>query len=77
MNSNKIQILHLLQELQLEIDDDIRIRQYIESNNYAPVIALLRGKRGGFLQRLHICQKAIDDLDLLVYLLKRLELGGQ
>ena len=69
----KDKVLYLLQELMLEQKENDMLNQYLEDANYELAVMLLRKKRVAMMARLHESQKAIDDLDLLVYQIKKLE----
>ena len=69
----KDKVLYLLQELMLEQKENDMLNQYLEDANYELAVMLLRKKRVAMMARLHESQKAIDDLDLLVYRIKKLE----
>lgn len=69
----KDKVLYLLQELMLEQKENDMLNQYLEDANYELAVMLLRKKRVAMMERLHESQKAIDDLDLLVYQIKKLE----
>ena len=69
----KDKVLYLFQELMLEQKENDMLNQYLEDANYELAVMLLRKKRVAMMARLHESQKAIDDLDLLVYQIKKLE----
>lgn len=69
----RAKILYLLQGLKLEQKENDMLNQYLTETNYELAVVWLRKKRVAMLARLHDSQKAIDDLDLLVYQLKKLE----
>lgn len=69
----KDKVLYLFQELMLEQKENDMLNQYLEDANYELAVMLLRKKRVAMMERLHESQKAIDDLDLLVYQIKKLE----
>ncbi|MCQ2358767.1 MAG: hypothetical protein MJ055_01700 [Phascolarctobacterium sp.] len=69
----KDKVLYLFQELMLEQKENDMLNQYLEDANYELAVMLLRKKRVAMMERLHKSQKAIDDLDLLVYQIKKLE----
>ena len=66
-------VLYLLQGLKLEQKENDMLNQYLTETNYELAVVWLRKKRVAMLARLHESQKAIDDLDLLVYQIKKLE----
>lgn len=66
-------VLYLLQGLKLEQKENDMLNQYLTEANYELAALWLRKKRIAMLARLHESQKAIDDLDLLVYQIKKLE----
>ena len=68
----RAKILYLLQGLKLEQKENDMLNQYLTETNYELAVIWLRKKRVAMLARLHESQKAIDDLDLLVYQLKKL-----
>lgn len=68
----RAKILYLLQCLKLEQKENDMLNQYLTKANYELAAIWLRKKRVTMLARLHESQKAIDDLDLLVYQLKKL-----
>lgn len=65
-------LLYLLQSLQLKEEETKRVRQCILSNDFATALMLLRSYRIEMLDRLHSSQQALDDLDLLVYQIKKM-----
>ena len=69
----KAKVLYLLQGLNLEQKENDMLNQYLTETNYELAIVWLRKKRVAMLARLHESQKALDDLDLLVYQIKKLE----
>lgn len=69
----KAKISYLLQGLNLEQKENDMLNQYLTETNYELAVIWLRKKRVAMLARLHESQKALDDLDLLVYQLKKLE----
>lgn len=69
----KAKVLYLLQGLNLEQKENDMLNQYLTETNYELAVVWLRKKRVAMLARLHESQKAIDDLDLLVYQLKKME----
>ena len=69
----KDKVLYLFQELMLEQKEYDMLNQYLEDANYELAVMMLRKKRVAMMERLHESQKAIDDLDLLVYQIKKLE----
>lgn len=69
----KAKVLYLLQGLKLEQKENDMLNQYLTEANYELAALWLRKKRVAMLARLHESQKAIDDLDLLVYQIKKLE----
>lgn len=69
----KAKVLYLLQGLNLEQKENDMLNQYLTETNYELAVIWLRKKRVAMLARLHESQKALDDLDLLVYQLKKLE----
>ena len=69
----KAKISYLLQGLNLEQKENDMLNQYLTETNYELAVVWLRKKRVAMLARLHESQKALDDLDLLVYQLKKLE----
>ena len=73
IEKEKDKVLYLLQELMLEQKENDMLNQYLEDANYELAVMLLRKKRVAMMARLHESQKAIDDLDLLVYQIKKLE----
>ncbi|MDO4203195.1 MAG: hypothetical protein Q4D07_01685 [Selenomonadaceae bacterium] len=68
----KAKVLYLLQGLQLEQKDNDMLNQYLTETNYELAVVWLRKKRVSMLAKLHEIQKAIDDLDLIVYQLRKL-----
>lgn len=69
----KAKISYLLQGLNLEQKENDMLNQYLTETNYELAVVWLRKKRVAMLARLHESQKALDDLDLIVYQLKKLE----
>ena len=69
----KAKVLYLLQGLNLEQKENDMLKQYLTETNYELAVVWLRKKRVAMLARLHESQKALDDLDLLVYQIKKLE----
>lgn len=69
----KAKVLYLLQGLKLEQKENDMLNQYLTETNYELAVVWLRKKRVAMLARLHESQKALDDLDLIVYQLKKLE----
>ena len=69
----KAKISYLLQGLNLEQKENDMLNQYLTETNYELAVLWLRKKRVAMLARLHESQKAVDDLDLLVYQIKKLE----
>lgn len=72
-NIAKEKLLYFLRELHFEQEVYAKLQQYIDEENYEDSIVLLRKKRISLLEKLHASQKALDDLDLLVYQMKKLE----
>ena len=68
----KAKVLYLLQGLKLEQKENDMLNQYLTETNYELAVVWLRKKRVAMLARLHESQQAIDDLDLLVYQLKKM-----
>ena len=69
----KAKVLYLLQGLKLEQKENDMLNQNLTETNYELAVVWLRKKRVAMLARLHESQKALDDLDLLVYQIKKLE----
>lgn len=69
----KAKVWYLLQGVKLEQKENDMLNQYLTKANYELAAIWLRKKRVTMLARLHESQKAIDDLDLLVYQIKKLE----
>lgn len=68
----KDKVLYLLQGLKLEPKENDILNQYLTEKNFESAVLWLRKKRVAMLTRLHESQKAIDDLDLLVYQIKKM-----
>lgn len=68
----KDKVLYLLQGLKLEPKENDILNQYLTEKNFELAVLWLRKKRVAMLTRLHESQKAIDDLDLLVYQIKKM-----
>ena len=68
----KAKVLYLLQGLNLEQKENDMLNQYLTETNYELAVVWLRKKRVAMMARLHESQQAIDDLDLLVYQLKKM-----
>ncbi|MCQ2359675.1 MAG: hypothetical protein MJ055_06390 [Phascolarctobacterium sp.] len=66
-------LLYLLQGLQLNGEESLRIKQCINAEDFSTALMLLRRNRGEMLEKLHASQQALDDLDLLVYQIKKME----
>lgn len=71
--SVKEKILYLLQSLQLNEEEAHRIKQSIKVEDFDTALMLLRRNRVEILEKLHASQQALDDLDLLVYQIKKIE----
>lgn len=71
--SFKEKILYLLQGLQLNEEEAHRIKQSIKVEDFDTALMLLRRNRVEILEKLHASQQALDDLDLLVYQIKKIE----
>lgn len=71
--SVKEKILYLLQGLQLNEEEAHRIKQSIKVEDFDTALMLLRRNRVEILEKLHASQQALDDLDLLVYQIKKIE----
>lgn len=71
--SIKEKIFYLLQSLQLDEEEAHRIKQSIKVEDFDTALMLLRRNRVEILEKLHASQQALDDLDLLVYQIKKIE----
>lgn len=69
----KEKILYLLQGLQLNEEESLRVKQCINAENFDTALMFLRRNRGEILEKLHASQKALDDLDLLIYQIRKIE----
>lgn len=69
----KEKFLYLLQSLQLNEEETSRIKQCINYEDFPTALMLLRRNRGEMLAKLHASQQALDDLDLLVYQIKKMK----
>lgn len=72
-DSEKAKVLYLLQGLNLEQNENNQLNQYLATANYELAAVELRKKRVALLARLHASQKALDDLDLLIYQIRKIE----
>lgn len=62
-----------MQGLQLNEKETHRIKQSIKVEDFDTALMLLRRNRVEILKKLHASQQALDDLDLLVYQIKKIE----
>lgn len=66
------EMLQLLTELQVEGDTE----RLIAEERYPELYRLLRTCRCGFLDEVHKSQKKLDQLDYLIYQIKKKNKGG-
>ena len=65
------EMLQLLDVLQVSETMKVSCRDLLAQDDYTGMYQSLRGVRKEFLEDLHICQKRLDQLDHLLYEVKR------
>ena len=65
------ELLQLLETLQVTEETEAALRELMTKDDYRGVYRYLRSIRSGFLEDLHLSQKRLDLLDLLIYEIKK------